>query len=183
MSGRKRPRLFSFGREIELANLDTWVDDPDHRALLVKVVDAFIEVTRTRKLSADNLTPIVQASMHPAESVRALGITRLVVLAHYFDDAANALAGLMQHPDADVRRFAVSSLANAPEQAVVDGLTAAADDDDWQVRKAAAQVGTAMRSEAVAGVVSAWVARERDARVRVVLELAEEFQQEQPDAP
>jgi HEAT repeat protein len=170
--------LFSFGREIELANLDSWVDDPAHRALLVEVVDAFIEVTRTRKLSPERLAPVVAAASHPAESVRALGITRLVVLAHYFDDACAALAGLVQHPDADVRRFAVSSLANAPEQAVVDGLTIASRDADWQIRKAAAQVGTAFRAEPVAALLRGWSAHERDARVRVVLDLAIAFQAE-----
>ena len=176
MGARKRPRLFSFGREIELANLDSWVDDPEHRALLVQVVDAFIGVTRTRKLSPEALEPILEAAAHPAESVRALGITRLVVLAHYFDTACTALAGLLAHVDPAVRRFAVSSLANAPEQAVVDGLTTASSDADWQIRKAAAQVGMAMRSEPVSAVLDAWSARERDARVKVVLDLAREFQ-------
>lgn len=142
MSARK-PRLFSFGRETELANLDAWVDDPEQRRLLVDVVDAFIEISRTRKLKADTLAPIAEASAHPADTVRALALSRLVVMAHYFDDARATLAELAGHPSPDVRRFVASSLVNAPETSRETLLPHLLTDAEAGVRQAAKSVSSA----------------------------------------
>lgn len=143
MTPARKPRLFSFGRETELANLDAWVEDPDQRRLLVDVVDAFIEVSRTRKLTEQNLAPIVEASAHPADTVRALALSRLVVMAHYFDDAREALAHLAENPSADVRRFVAASLANAPEASQDALLPLLREDSEPGVRDAAASAGSA----------------------------------------
>lgn len=179
MAGRKRPRLFSFGREIELANLESWVEDPDQRDLLVNVIDAFLEITRTRKLTDATLAPIEMAASHASPSVRAIGVTRLVVLAHYFEPADLAYAGLAQHPDDAVRLYACSSLANAPESLVLQMIGDFLQDPAWEVRKAAAQVCTAFRLAEILTCVQKRLGEERDARVRVVLELALRFQHDQ----
>lgn len=139
MAARK-PRLFSFGRETELANLDAWVDDPEQRQLLVAVVDAFIEISRTRKLRPENLAPIAEASAHPADTVRALALSRLVVMAHYFDDARSTLAELAGHPSPQVRQFVASSLANAPETSREELLPELLTDSEAPVRRAAQSV-------------------------------------------
>lgn len=164
-----KPRLFSFGRETELANLAAWVADPDQRDVLVDVVDAFIEVSRTRRVTDETLEPIVRASCHPAETVRALAITRLVVMAHYFEEALQALVQVAGHTNPQVRLFATSSLANAPEAGQDQLLPGLLVDPDWQVRKAAAQVcGSTGRLDAL----RARLPNESDARVRIALELA-----------
>ena len=142
MAAARKPRLFSFGRETELANLDAWVEDPEQQQLLVAVVDAFIEVTRTRKLTAENLAPIVVASAHPADTVRALALSRLVVMAHYFDDAHEALVALARNPSPAVRRFVAASLANAPENSRESLLPALRGDPDPTVRDAAEHATT-----------------------------------------
>ncbi|MCB9677319.1 MAG: HEAT repeat domain-containing protein [Alphaproteobacteria bacterium] len=179
MSGRKRPRLFSFGRETELANLDSWVEDADQRALLVSVVDAFIEVTRTRKLAPENLAPVLAAAVHPSENVRAIGITRLAVLTHYFPEALAAFGNLVHHSDPGVRLYACASLANAPEEALPDLLRDFLADPSWEVRKSAAQVCATTKAAEILTLVDQRLQRERDARVRVVLELAARFQRDQ----
>ncbi|MEZ4317543.1 MAG: HEAT repeat domain-containing protein [Myxococcota bacterium] len=179
MDGRKRPRLFSFGRETELANLDAWVEDGAQRALLVEVIDAFIEITRTRKLAIENLAPIVSAAVHPSVNVRAIGVTRLVVLSHYFEEALQAFGGLVGHADPGVRLYACASLANAPEEALPDLLGRFLVDPSWEVRKSAAQVCTSSKSDALLALVEERLLVERDARVRVVLELATRFQRDQ----
>lgn len=168
MTNRK-PRLFSFGRETELANLDAWVDDADQRALLVGVVDAFIEVSRTRKVSAETLHPIVVASGHEAETVRALAMGRLVVMAHYFEDARKALQNLAGHENPGVRLFLTSTLANAPEACQVDLLPLLIADTDWSVRKAAAQVAGSIE---MPEPLRARRKVETDARVKIAIELA-----------
>lgn len=139
MTARK-PRLFSFGRETELANLDAWVDDAEQRALLVRVVDAFIEISRTRKLEDENLAPIAEAAAHPADTVRALALSRLVVMAHYFDEARSTLAELAEHPSAPVRQFVASSLVNAPETSRDTLLPTLLADNEPTVREAARSV-------------------------------------------
>lgn len=174
MPERKRPRLFSFGREIELNNLESWVDDPDERALLVAVIDGFLEIVRTRRITLAWLAPVVAAAGHPSENVRGVGITRLVVLAHYFDEALQAYRELAHHPDPQVRLYACSSMANAPDD--LDLLARYLADPAWEVRKAAAHVCTTQRTEALRDLVVARLTSERDARVRVVLELARRFQ-------
>lgn len=174
MAERKRPRLFSFGREVELNNLESWVDDPDERALLVAVIDGFLEVVRTRRLSPESLAPVVAAAGHPSESVRGVGITRLVVLTHYFPEALEAYRELAHHPDPGVRLYACSSLANAPDDP--DLLERFLADPAWEVRKAAANVCTTQRTDALHAIVERRLAVERDARVRVVLALARRFQ-------
>lgn len=166
---QSKPRLFSFGRETELANLNAWVADEDQRALLVEVVDAFIEVSRTRRVTDETLEPIVRASCHPAESVRALAITRLVVMTHYFEEAQAALVGVAADEDPQVRLFATSSLANAPEPCQDQLLPALLIDPAWQVRKAAAQVcGSTGRADAL----RLRLPQEPDARVKIAIELA-----------
>jgi len=177
VSGRKRPRLFSFGREIELANLDTWVEDADQRALLEAVVDAFIEITRTRKLADDTLAPIVTAASHSIENVRAIGIIRLVVMSHYFPDARTAFTELALHEDQGVRLYACASLGGAPEQLLPEMLHTFLSDTSWEVRKSAGQVCTTMQDDELLALVNHQLTVERDARVRVVLELAKRFQQ------
>jgi HEAT repeat protein len=176
MSERKRPRLFSFGRDIELNNLDSWVEDPSERALLIQVIDAFLEVVRTRKVTPETLAPVVAAAGHPAENVRGVGITRLVVLAHYFPEALDALRDISHHPDDGVRLYACSSLANAPEDALPELLIRYLNDPAWEVRKAAANVCTTQRTGPLDALVRQRLATERDARVKVVLELARRFQ-------
>lgn len=176
MAEPKRPRLFSFSREVELDNLASWVEDPAERDLLIAVIDGFLEVVRTRRLSAEALAPVVAAAGHPSENVRGIGITRLVVLAHYFDEALTALRDLAHHPDEGVRLYACAASANAPPEAVADLVARYLVDPAWEVRKAAANVCTTQRTEALEQLVADRLEHERDARVRVVLALAHRFQ-------
>lgn len=176
MTTRRKPRLFSFPREVELAHLDAIVEDVPSRALITTVVDDFIDVVRTRALDAEQLVRVRDAAAHPNPAVRAFAITRLSVLAHYFEPAIDALLGLLHHDDPEVRLYATSALANLPDDALLDLLPVALKDPDWRVRKAAAQASGTMRDPRLAELLAAALDDEKDARVRVVLQGSLSFQ-------
>lgn len=150
MSPARRPRLFSFSREIELSTIEGWAR-PEERPLLESVVDAFLEVTRTRQLTGPRLAPVVEACGHPSANVRSTGLSRLVVMAHYFEHAKEALRELAVHPSADVRATAASSLANAPEDLLLPQLERHLEDESSSVRRAAARL--ALTHSSVPGLV------------------------------
>lgn len=176
-SRRRKPRLFSFSREVEIASFAEVVHDPAERALLEAIVDVFLEVCRTHQLAEGALDAFARGARHPAPSVRGVALTRLTVLTHYFPEAVALLDELAADPDEELRLFACAAIANAPDGAAVPLITRGFADPSWRVRKAAAQAaGTGARPELVLSLEQA-IAREADARVRVLLQLALNFQQ------
>lgn len=176
MTAKKRPSLFSFGREAELAHLDQWIAGPADRDVCVAAVDAFLNVVRTRHLPMEWLTPIATAVVHPAAEVRAFTITKLTVLAHYFEDACAVLGAICTHPNPEIRAFAFGALSHAPETSWPPLLADGLHDEVWQVRRAAALVCTTSRSPVLAQLVEQALLAETDARVQVVLQNARRFQ-------
>ena len=173
---RRKPRLFAFSREIEVAWFDEWVSDPAVRKVLEDVVDAFAAVCATQQLPRQQLEPIANAAEHPDQAVRGFAVTRLSVLAHYFSSVNPVFEHLVAHPDPDVRRNACTALANAPPELAAALLDRALDDASWTVRKAAAQVSGAIPIDGLLEVIARHRRSERDARVRVLLDQAVDVQ-------
>lgn len=176
MPRRARPRLFSFSREIELAHYDELVRAPAARALLEGAVDAFVAACEDRALGPDRLAPIVAAATSDDPHVRLAGMTRLAVLTHYFEEAAEAARSLTAHADPEVRLLACATLANVAPALLLELLPRYLEDPAWRVRKMAAQVAGALPLPELVPLLEQRLAEERDARVRVVLQLALDFQ-------
>ncbi len=173
---RRKPRLFSFAREVELSYFPDVGPGTSTWHVLSDAVMAFASVCEDRSLSPDRLARVMAAAGHQHPSVCGLGTSRLAVLAHYFPEVGAAFAELMRHPGLQVRLFTTTALSNAPADVAREHLQVALADPEWQVRKAAAQVCSAVP---IAGILPALTAArevERDARVRIVLQLAEEHQ-------
>lgn len=175
---RKKPRLFSFAREVELGNLEELVTDPEERRALAALVDAFVEICASQAVTEQTLMPVARAARHRSAHVRGAGITRLTVLAHYFDEAVAVLEQVARDADDEVRLYACASLANAPESVAVPLLGRALADESWRVRKAAAQAATAMAAPELLPILDARLPDEPDARVKVVLRLAADYQRQ-----
>jgi HEAT repeat protein len=169
---RRKPRLFAFPREVDLAGIDQWATDPEQMRLLTDVIDAFGTVAKTRKLLEHHLRPIERAARYPDDQVRGVAMTRLSVLTHYFDEAIIRFEGLLRDEDSSVRRFAVFTLANTPPRVIYSMLPGALADPDWQVRKAAATIAGALPLPDLGGLFADRLADEQDARVKVVLQMA-----------
>lgn len=176
MPRHRRPRLFSFSREIELAHYDELVRAPAARARLEAAVDAFVAICEDRALGPDRLEPIVAAATGDDPHVRLAGTNRLAVLTHYFDEAADAARGLAAHPDPEVRMLACATLANVAPALLLELLPRYLEDPEWRIRKTAAQVAGALPLPELVPRLAQRLAGERDARVRVVLRLALDFQ-------
>ncbi|MBX2797308.1 MAG: HEAT repeat domain-containing protein [Myxococcales bacterium] len=172
---RRKPRLFSFSRDVELANFDEVVTDPGDRDALSAVIDAFIEIAETKTVTDDDLESLAAGARHPSEYVRGVAITRLTVLTHYFAQAVDLLDELTSDPDESVRLFAVSAAANTPAHVGQPAVARALSDSSWRVRKAAAQTAGAVAWPDLLPSLTARTEHEPDARVRVVLQLAVEF--------
>lgn len=179
MPTRTRPRLFSFSREIELGHYDEIVRSGEARAALEAVVDAFIEVCGDRRLTPARLRPIADAAGHADLHVRIAAMHRLAVLCHDFEEAVEALAAFPDHPDPDVRLLACASLANVPARVAAPLLARYLQDPVWLIRKSAGQVASAVPMPGLLTTLTSALQQERDARVRVVLQLARGFQEEQ----
>jgi hypothetical protein len=173
---RKKPRLFSFSREVEIGNYDELLSEPEERRALEAVVDAFIEICRTQAVSPRTLLPIARGSRHRSAYVRGIAITRLTVLTHYFDEALDVLEQVARDADEEVRLYACAALPNTPDGVGVPLIERALADDSWRVRKAAAQAAGALMAAALGPILEARLAVETDARVRVQLQLAADFQ-------
>jgi len=143
---RRKPRLFAFPREVELAHLQEWSTDPDQVRLVTQVIDAFALIAKTKQVEAGQLVPFLQAARHTDPQVRGLGLTRLSVLCHYFEEARLKYAELTTDPSPDVRSFAVTLLANTPRTLIDALLPAALQDDDESVRAAAGAVAKAVQA-------------------------------------
>ncbi len=177
MSTRKRrPRLFSFSREVELSHFEDVVVNADDRRALEEVVDAFLSICHDHELDSTTLMPIARAARAGSPHVRGVAITRLTVLCHYFPEAGAVLEQVARDPDAEVRLWACAAVANAPEGVGVPLVDRALDDPDWRVRKAAAQAGSAVSWPTLLPVLTRHLRDEPDARVRVVLQLSADFQ-------
>ncbi|MEQ1502989.1 MAG: HEAT repeat domain-containing protein [Myxococcota bacterium] len=177
---RKKPRLFSFSREVEVGNFDEVLTDPEERRSLEAVVDAFIEICRTQTVTSDTLMPIARGSRHKSAYVRGVAITRLTVLTHYFDEAMDVLEQVARDPDEEVRLYACAALPNTPDGVAVPLIERALDDASWRVRKAAAQAAGALWAPALLPILDRHLGTEADARVKIPLQLAAEFQRHQP---
>lgn len=178
---RRKPRLFSFAREVELSHYEDVVTDPTEWAALAGVVDAFAEICRAHAVAPETLLPIARGARHPSMFVRGAAITRLSVLCHYFPEAHDVMAQVCRDDDEELRLFATAALANAPEEVAVPQLQLRMADTSWRVRKAAAQVGAAGAWSTLIPVLEAAIAGEGDARVRIQLELALQHQRRVAD--
>ncbi len=176
MRRRRKPRLFSFPLEVELSHYDEVITDREARKVLRSVIESFIEIAHSKRCGAQFLAPIAAAARHPDPQIRGLAILRLTVLCHYFGEAVDELAKIATDPDVETRVFAAPMLANTPPGVAVPLVQLLLEDDEWRVRKAAAQVGTAIALDDLLPVLSRRIAREQDARVRVVLQIALDFQ-------
>lgn len=175
---RRRPRLFAFPREVELRDLRQWASDPEEVRLWTEVVDAFAEIAHTKKITPALLATFVNAAQHPRPTLHGLVMTRLSVLCHYFPEAIEAYVGLLQHPDAGLRKLAVLTLSNTPKSTLLRLLPAGLTDPEWQVRKAAAQVAGALPLPGLLAFLEARQQVETDARVRVILQMAVRHQEQ-----
>lgn len=180
MRRRKRPRLFSFSRDVELDHFRGVVSDPSDQRLLEAMIDGFIEIGRTHEICDEALAPFVDGARHPLAQLRGLAFTRLSVLTHYFAEACEAFGVLCADPDPEVRRFAASALANTPPAFGTEWLDRLLADPEWTVRKAAAQTAGAVPWPGLAEIVAGHEGAEGDARVRVALSLARAFQTQSP---
>jgi len=176
MRRRRKPRLFSFPREVELAWFDEATISGSDRLALEAVVDAFIAIASSKKLEPNALDALAKGAAWPQEQVRGMAITRLAVLCHYFADAIQKMEQLIDHPDPAVRIFLCAALANTPEGVAVPLLARLLKDDEWGVRKAAAKACSAIPWESSVEMLRRRVETEPDARVRVVVQLALDFQ-------
>jgi len=176
MRRRRKPRLFSFPYEVELSHYDGVITDLDERKVLRSVIEAFIEIAHNKRITPSSMAPITAAARHANPQLRGLAILRLTVLCHYFAEAADELSKIASDPDPQTRIFAAPMLANAPHGVAIPLVQQLLEDGDWRVRKAAAQVGTAVRVDALRQVLARRIAREQDARVRVVLQIGLDFQ-------
>ncbi len=173
---RRKPRLFSFAREVELSYFPDVGPGTPTWHVLAYAVAAFASVCEDRSLSPDRIARVMAAATHQHPSVCGLGTSRLAVLSHYFPEVSAAFAELMRHASLQVRLFATTALSNAPTDMAREHLRVALADPEWQVRKAAAQVCSAVPLPGVLPALRAAREIERDARVRIVLQLAEEHQ-------
>lgn len=173
---RKKPRLFSFSREVEIGNFDEVLSDGEERAALEGVVDAFIEICRTQVVTQDTLLAIARGARHRSAFVRGVAITRLTVLTHYFDEAMAVLESVARDADEEVRLYACAALPNTPDGVAGPLLERALADEAWRVRKAAAQAAGALAMPALAPILARRLEEEPDARVRIQLQLAADFQ-------
>ena len=174
---RRKPRLFSFPREVEIANFDEVVTDPRERIVLEALVDAFWTICQTHAVRPETLLPMARAARHASAHVRGVGITRLTVLTHYFDEASEVLEAIARDEDESVRLYATAALANTPSEVGTPLIRRATTDPSWRVRKAAAQAAGAVAWPELVPILTEARDREPDARVKVVLQLALEFQQ------
>jgi hypothetical protein len=173
---RKKPRLYSFPRDVELGYFPDVPPGSTAWRALAAAVDAFAAICEAKTATPTQVDALTDAARHPHPSVSSLGAGRLAVLAHYHPPAGDALTGLLVDPSEQTRLFAAAALANAPAPLASVGLATAARDPSWTLRKAAAQVCTAIPLPGFGPQLAAWREGERDARVRVVLQQAEDFQ-------
>lgn len=177
MAGRrKKPRLFSFAREVELGNLSEVAADPEDRAAIESLVDAFVEICRAQQVTAETMAAVARAARHRSAYVRGAGITRLTVMAHYFPEAVAVLREVARDPDDEVRLYACAALPNTPDEVALPLVAQALEDEAWRVRKAAAQAATALLAPGLLDVLERRIGAEPDARVKVVLQLAADHQ-------
>jgi hypothetical protein len=175
---RKKPRLFSFSREVEIGNFEDVITDPEDRRALEAVVDAFIEICRSQNVTPETLMPIARGSRHRSAYVRGVAITRLTVLTHYFDEAMGVLEQVARDPDEEVRLYACAAVPNTPDGVAVPLIERALGDESWRVRKAAAQAAGALAAKALLPILLGRLERESDARVKIQLNLAADFQRQ-----
>ncbi len=140
-----RPRLFAFSREIEIAAFDGWAS-VDERPVLEAMVDAFLQVARTRKLEPDQLRAVLDACEHPSANVRSLGLSRLAVLAHYFEAARDAFEALGHHGESRIRESVCQALPNAPSSTLHALLPHLLADPEVPICIAAAKLAAAQPS-------------------------------------
>lgn len=152
------------------------VTDPVDRRALGELIDAFLEICREQAVSTETLHKVAAAARHTSPYVRGVGITRLAVLTHYFDEAVAVMEQIARDDNEEVRLYACSALANTPEHVAAPLVAHALEDVSWKVRKAAAQAAGAIVSAVLIPVLGRRLQREQDARVRVVLQLAIDFQ-------
>ncbi len=155
-----------------------WASDPEEIRLWTGIVDTFAAIAKSKQITPDQLQAFTDAAQHAKPTLRGLAMTRLSVLCHYFPEAVDAYKLLIQHPDADLRQFAVLAMANTPPSTVTQLLPAALTDPEWTVRKASAQVAGALPLPSLTAFLEARLQVETDARVRVVLQMAITHQQQ-----
>jgi hypothetical protein len=173
----RKPRLFAFPREVELQWIEGLVHDPAERKRIEDVVDAFALVATTRTLTRAALDTIGDASTTASAEVRGTALNRLAVLTHYFPEAMRTMRKVAMHQDPKVRIAAAAACSNTPEHFAAPMLASLLRDPEWLVRKAAANVGGAVQLPSLVDTLVQRTQDETDARVRVRLQLALDFQE------
>ena len=175
---RRKPRLFSFAPDVVLSSYDNVMLQPAERILLESAVDAFATICDDHEVTTGTLMALARTARHPQLVLRGFGITKLTVLSHYFDEAHDVIEQLCRDDDLALRLFATAALANCPPSLALPLLERCLIDADWSVRKAAAQVATAVTWPELVGILDAALTIESDARVRIVLQMALEHAQQ-----
>lgn len=171
---RKKPRLFSFARDVVLGSYDNVPLGHAERSLLEAAVDAFVAICDVHRVAPETLMPLARAARHDHMVLRGFGITKLTVLCHYFAEAHDVVEQLCRDDDVGLRLFATAALANCPSDLALPLLERCLLDPEWSVRKAAAQVTTTVDWPELLDIVKAALLVESDARVRIVLQMAVE---------
>ena len=169
---RRKPRLFSFARDVELSNYERVPLEPSERRALEGVIDAFSSICELNGISPETLMPIARGARHPSPIVRGAAFTRLTVLCHYFDAVHPVMEQLARDPDEDLRLHATAVLSNTPAAMAVPLLERALADESWRVRKAVGQVACAVPWPELDPILATAERREADARVKIVIKLA-----------
>lgn len=169
---RRKPRLFSFARDVVLASYDNVPLGPAERSQLEAAVDAFAAICEVHRVAPETLMPIARAARHDSMVLRGFGITKLSVLCHYFDEAHDVMEQLCRDDDVSLRLFATAALANCPSALALPLLERCLVDPEWSVRKAAAQVATTLDWPELHDILAAVLPHEADARVRIVMQMA-----------
>ena len=138
--GARRPRLFSFSREIEVSNLEGWAQ-PNELPLLYGVIDAFLRIAKTRKLADEDLNVVLQAVEHPSAGVQALGTARLAVLTHYFESARTAYLAAFERSGPGLQLTLVGHLPNTIDEVATSVLAVATASQDASVARLAERMG------------------------------------------
>ena len=178
---RKKPRLFSFARDVELSNYDRVPMEFAERRVLEAVVDAFAGICEANAVTSPALAAIARGCEHPHPLLRSAALSRLSVVCHYFHEAHDVMARLCGDADDDLRLQATGALSNCPSGMALPLLDAALRDPSWRVRKAAAQVACAVPWPELLPHVAAAEGGEHDARVKVVWALAVGHLRQLPD--
>ena len=167
---RKAPRLFAFPPEVEMETLRGAGLNPDEEKELRAVLLSFGAIAKAKRISQEVLAPVVGGCASSSLVLRSASLHRLVVLSHYFEEAAEALEELCIGSEEEVRVLAITYLANGPQKLMLSVLRSSLADEAPAVRSAAARLGKSLRSRRCQRLLNRRLAVEPVASVRRLLQ-------------